>query len=98
MHDFVRGCAARSVGRVRNPLLIPGFAFPSGLPATSWCFRTDVAPQQQRPPATFLAPQTDPSAIANVSAPLGRSRCPVFDVREIHVLSPQTHVAGKSAR
>src|ERR1700730_8168609 len=97
MHDFVRGCAGRSVSRARDPLPTPSYAIPSAVPATAWCFRPDVAPLPQRPAATSLAPQNDPRAIANATAPLHRSRCHFFEAREVRVPSPQTHVAGKSA-
>src|SRR5437016_1855498 len=98
MPDFVPGCAARTVGRAPDPLPIPESAIPSGLPATAWHSRTDVAPPRRRPPAAFPGPQNDPPAIANAPAPLRRSRCPVFAGRRVRSPSPQTPVAGTCAR
>src|ERR1700730_14054330 len=91
MHDFVRGCAARTVGRARDPLPIPAYAIPSGPPATAWYFRTDVALPPQRPLPTFPAPQNDPPTIADAPAPLRRNRCPVFEIRKVRAPSPQKH-------
>src|SRR6267154_5208936 len=95
MHDCVRGCAARSVGRARDPLRMPGYVIPSGLPAAAWYFRTDVAPPPRRPRATFLAPQNDPRAIANAPAPLHRSRGHFFGARGVRAPLPQTRVAAE---
>src|SRR5271167_1852368 len=97
MHDFVSGCAARSAGRALDPPLTQVSAIPSALPATASYFRADVAPLPRRPPATFLARQNGRPATANAPAPLGRSRCPVFEARKVLAPSPQTRVAGKSA-
>src|SRR5580704_16718131 len=98
MPGFVRGCVGRSVRRGRDPLRMSAYAILSGLPATWWYFRTDVAPPPQRPPATFLAPQNDPPAIANALEPLRQSRCPVFETRKLRPLWPQRRVGPESAR
>src|SRR5258705_2144789 len=90
MHDFARGSAARGVGRAGDPPRIPPYAIPSGLPATAWYFRTDVALRPPHPPATFLASQNDPPAIADAPAPLRRNRCPLFEVEKVRAPSPQT--------
>src|SRR5258707_11438998 len=82
MRGFVRGCAGRSVGRARDPLLIPAYGLLSGLPATAWYSRTDVVPPPPRPPAIFLALQNDPPAIANAPAPLRPNHCPACETRK----------------
>src|SRR5437016_4084713 len=97
MHDFVRGCAARSVGRARDPRPIPASAIPSGLPVTVWYFRTDVAPPLLRPPATFLAPQNDLPAIANAPASLRQIPRRAFEIGKVRAPSPQRRAAAKSA-
>src|SRR5437016_842451 len=97
MPDFVPGCAARTVGRAPDPLPIPESAIPSGLPATAWHSRTDVAPPRRRPPAAFPGPQNDPPAIANAPAPLRRSRCPVFAGRRVRAPSAQTPAASSKS-
>src|SRR5437762_1801357 len=97
MYGFVRGCAGRSVGRSRDPLLIPTYGLLSGLPATAWYFRTDVAPPPP-PPATFLAQQNDPPAIANAPAPLRPSHCPVCEARKVRPPWPQMRAGAESAR
>src|SRR3979490_838715 len=98
MRGFVRGCGGRTVSRARDLLPTPAYAIPSGLPATAWYFRTDAAPPPRRSPATFLAPQNDPQAIANAPAPLHRRRCHSFWGRAVRAPSTQTRAAGKSAR